>query len=177
MHHVFKKIVKCLLPNIFGFRSSTFAFRVFKPDFYASALIGVIFVVGRTQWELTGWRIEEGCPIIRSRTGKECKLRTWVWRIRWNDCLFYSSKTPGGKLVYLYPKKPAKVPICGQCHRKLRGIIALRPLKLMSVSKRHKTVTRSYGGHLCGQCLRERYKTCLKDIVDIVFAELFVHSW
>ncbi|XP_065884837.1 large ribosomal subunit protein eL34-like [Dysidea avara] len=66
------------------------------------------------------------------------------------------SKTPGGKLVYLYPKKPAKVPVCGNCHRKLRGIIALRPLKLMSVSKRHKTVTRAYGGHLCGQCLRER---------------------
>ena len=73
----------------------------------------------------------------------------------------YSSKTPGGKLVYLYPKKPAKVPVCGGEHRgKLRGIIALRPLKLMSVSKRHKTVTRAYGGHLSGECVRERYGNC-----------------
>ena len=75
-----------------------------------------------------------------------------------------SSKTPGGKLVYLYPKKPAKVPGCGNCHRKLRGIIALRPLKLMSVSKRHKTVTRAYGGHLCGQCLRERLSCVLSTV-------------
>ncbi|GBN61208.1 hypothetical protein AVEN_43358-1 [Araneus ventricosus] len=31
------------------------------------------------------------------------------------------SKTPGGRLVYLYPGKPGKVPRCGDCHLRLRG--------------------------------------------------------
>lgn len=72
-----------------------------------------------------------------------------------------SSKTPGGKLVYLYRKKPAKVPGRGSSRGKLRGITPLRPLKLMSVSKRHKRVTRAYGGHLSGRCLRERLSFAL----------------
>ena len=89
----------------------------------------------------------------------------------------FSSKTPGGKLVYLYPKKPAKGPICGDCRLKLRGIVALRPLKLMSVSKRHKKVTRAYGGHLCGHCLRERLASnaFLGICTLFVYAELFEH--
>ncbi|KAH6919959.1 hypothetical protein HPB50_029053 [Hyalomma asiaticum] len=33
------------------------------------------------------------------------------------------SKTPGGKLVYLYLKKPGSVPKCGDCKLKLRGLL------------------------------------------------------
>lgn len=66
------------------------------------------------------------------------------------------SKTPGGKLVYLYTKKPGSVPKCGDCKVKLHGITPARPLKLMSMSRRLKTVTRCYGGTRCHRCVRER---------------------
>lgn len=36
--------------------------------------------------------------------------------------LIFRSKTPGGKLVFLYPKKPGSVPKCGDCKEKLRGV-------------------------------------------------------
>lgn len=94
--------------------------------------------------------------------------------------LFHSSKTPGGRLVYLYAKKPGKAPSCGDCHLNLQGVScclaeslvcehddnlfatllqvpALRPKKLMSISKPKKTVTRAYGGSICGRCVRERW--------------------
>ena len=32
----------------------------------------------------------------------------------------------------------------------------MRPLKMMSISKRLKTVSRAYGGTLCGNAVRER---------------------
>ncbi|KAJ7370479.1 60S ribosomal protein L34 [Desmophyllum pertusum] len=66
------------------------------------------------------------------------------------------SKTPGGKLVYLYTKKPGKVPKCGDCKAKLQGLPALRPKKLMHISKPQKTVSRAYGGSRCARCVRER---------------------
>ncbi|XP_064612666.1 large ribosomal subunit protein eL34-like [Liolophura sinensis] len=66
------------------------------------------------------------------------------------------SKTPGGKLVYLYKKKLGKIPVCGECKIKLHGITPARPKKLMSMSKRLKTVSRTYGGSRCHQCVRSR---------------------
>merc|ERR1711893_201084 len=66
------------------------------------------------------------------------------------------SKTPGGKLVYLYTKKPGKVPKCGDCKTKLQGLPAMRPKKLMHISKPQKTVSRAYGGSRCARCVRER---------------------
>ncbi|XP_077507256.1 large ribosomal subunit protein eL34-like isoform X1 [Amblyomma americanum] len=66
------------------------------------------------------------------------------------------SKTPGGKLVYLYLKKPGSIPKCGDCKLKLRGITPARPRELSALSKRHKTVTRTYGGSRCGKCVRNR---------------------
>ncbi|CAG5121655.1 unnamed protein product [Candidula unifasciata] len=61
------------------------------------------------------------------------------------------SKTPGGKLVYLYQKKLAKTPISGDYKTKLRGVgvRSVRPHKLSALSKRQKTVSRAYGGSLC----------------------------
>ncbi|XP_068705213.1 large ribosomal subunit protein eL34-like [Montipora foliosa] len=66
------------------------------------------------------------------------------------------SKTPGGKLVYLYPKKLGKVPKCGGCPKKLQGIKAVRPKKLMHMSRSEKTVSRAYGGSRCARCVRDR---------------------
>ncbi|GFO18583.1 60S ribosomal protein l34 [Plakobranchus ocellatus] len=66
------------------------------------------------------------------------------------------SKTPGGKLVYLYQKKLAKAPRCGDYKTKLRGVKAVRPHKLSALSKRQKTVSRAYGGSRCHKAVRER---------------------
>ncbi|XP_028402224.1 60S ribosomal protein L34-like [Dendronephthya gigantea] len=66
------------------------------------------------------------------------------------------SKTPGGKLVYLYTKKRGSVPKCGDCKKKLQGLPAVRPRKLKQLSKPKKTVSRAYGGSRCAQCVRER---------------------
>ncbi|XP_074648495.1 large ribosomal subunit protein eL34-like [Tubulanus polymorphus] len=66
------------------------------------------------------------------------------------------SKTPGGRLVYLYKKKAGSIPKCGDCKIKLSGITPARPKQLMSMSKRHKTVTRTYGGSRCHKCVRSR---------------------
>jgi len=66
------------------------------------------------------------------------------------------SKTPGGRLVYLYPKKLGSIPKCGDCKEKLKGITPARPRELSRLSKRHKTVTRAYGGSRCPKCVRSR---------------------
>nr|AAX48867.1 L34 [Suberites domuncula] len=66
------------------------------------------------------------------------------------------SKTPGGRLVYLYIKKRGSVPRCGDCKTKLSGLPAVRPIKLKNLSKPKKTVSRAYGGARCHQCLRQR---------------------
>lgn len=45
---------------------------------------------------------------------------------------------------------------CGDTGAPLIGLPRLRPLKFMSISKRQKTVSRAYGGTLCGKAVRER---------------------
>ncbi|CAH1794608.1 unnamed protein product, partial [Owenia fusiformis] len=66
------------------------------------------------------------------------------------------TKTPGGKLVYLYKKKLGSIPKCGDCKVKLHGITPARPKELMAMSKRHKSVSRTYGGSRCHRCVRSR---------------------
>ncbi|XP_065173074.1 large ribosomal subunit protein eL34-like [Atheta coriaria] len=65
-------------------------------------------------------------------------------------------RTPGGKLVYQYLKKTKKVPRCGQCKDKLRGIIPARPQERSRMCRRKKTVKRAYGGVLCHKCVKEK---------------------
>nr|CAD7573103.1 unnamed protein product [Timema californicum] len=71
-----------------------------------------------------------------------------------DDCRI-SVRTPGGKLVYQYLKKPKKIPRCGQCKDKLRGIQPARPMERSRMCKRKKTVKRVYGGVLCHKCVKE----------------------
>eukprot|EP00186_Timspurckia_oligopyrenoides_P003726 CAMPEP_0182441450 /NCGR_PEP_ID=MMETSP1172-20130603/411_1 /TAXON_ID=708627 /ORGANISM="Timspurckia oligopyrenoides, Strain CCMP3278" /LENGTH=99 /DNA_ID=CAMNT_0024635735 /DNA_START=49 /DNA_END=345 /DNA_ORIENTATION=- len=65
-------------------------------------------------------------------------------------------KTPGGKLLVHYLKKKAKVPVCGDTGEKLNGIASTRPNTRMNISRPKKTVSRAYGGVLCGSALRDR---------------------
>merc|ERR1712136_303066 len=66
------------------------------------------------------------------------------------------SKTPGGKLVYLYTKKAGSTSKCGDCKEKLRGVKSVRPKVLATLSRTKKTVSRAYGGSRCAKCVRER---------------------
>ncbi|CAM9657494.1 unnamed protein product [Ectocarpus fasciculatus] len=65
-------------------------------------------------------------------------------------------KTPGGKLVAHYHKKSAKGPKCGDCCITLPGMKHLRPKQYKNLKKRQKTVSRAYGGSVCGPCVRQR---------------------
>ncbi|KAK2172738.1 hypothetical protein NP493_934g00048 [Ridgeia piscesae] len=87
-----------------------------------------------------------------------------VQRLRFRRRLSYNtksnrkriSKTPGGKLVYLHQKKLGTIPKCGDCKVKLHGITPSRPMQRCGMSKRLKTVSRTYGGSRCHRCVRER---------------------
>merc|ERR1711918_281386 len=65
-------------------------------------------------------------------------------------------KTPGGKLVYHHINKPGTGVKCGDCKKVLQGIPAARPKEFMRMSKRVKTVSRTYGGSRCAHCVRDR---------------------
>merc|ERR1712018_696463 len=85
-------------------------------------------------------------------------LTAMVQRLTYRRTLSYNTssnkrkivKTPGGRLVYQRIGKAAKAPTCGDTGGVLRGIKAGRPRQLAQYSKRQKTVTRAYGGSLCG---------------------------
>merc|ERR1711931_135122 len=66
------------------------------------------------------------------------------------------SKTPGGKLVYLYTKKAGSTPRCGDCKEQLRGVVSVRPKILATLSRTKKSVSRAYGGSRCAKCVRAR---------------------
>mmetsp|Transcript_87048 Transcript_87048/g.120774 ORF Transcript_87048/g.120774 Transcript_87048/m.120774 type:complete len:118 (-) Transcript_87048:40-393(-) len=65
-------------------------------------------------------------------------------------------KTPGGKLVVHYRKKAASGPSCGDCGVSIQGVPHLRPREYKQLSKRQKTVSRSYGGSRCASCVKQR---------------------
>lgn len=92
---------------------------------------------------------------------------------RSNDWLVYSVRTPGGKLVYQYLKKPKKIPRCGQCKDKLRGIQPARPMERSRMCRRKKTVKRVYGGVLCHKCVKERYVQWNYN-VQYIFVYIFI---
>merc|ERR1739845_295898 len=91
-------------------------------------------------------------------------LTAMVQRLTYRRTLSYNTssnkrkivKTPGGRLVYQRIGKAAKAPVCGDTGNVLRGIKAGRPRQLAQYSKRQKTVTRAYGGSLCGAAVRSR---------------------
>merc|ERR1711931_338009 len=68
------------------------------------------------------------------------------------------SKTPGGKLVFLYTGKRGTVTKCGDTGKDLQGIKANRPQNLQPgrTTRRSKTVSRAYGGVVSAAALKRR---------------------
>merc|ERR1711879_684156 len=70
-------------------------------------------------------------------------------RLAWNTSSNQRkiSKTPGGKLVFLYTGKRGVVAKCGDTGKKLQGVKANRAAQLQPgrTTRRSKTVTRAYG--------------------------------
>lgn len=65
-------------------------------------------------------------------------------------------KTPGGRLVFQVQKKRGKIPKCGSCSVRLRGIIPKRPAAFSRLKRRDRKVSRSHGGSICGECLKNK---------------------
>ena len=86
---------------------------------------------------------------IRITYRRRCAYRTKSNKMR-------PVKTPGGKLVGAFVSKRANGPKCGDCGTRLPGIPALRPKEYRSVPKRMRTVSRTYGGSRCANCVKAR---------------------
>merc|ERR1712018_17626 len=95
---------------------------------------------------------------------QQCRKAIMVQRLTFRRRLSYNTKsnrrkivkTPGGKLVYHYTKKLGTIPKCGDCKIKLHGIRPTRPMQRITMTKRLKTVSRTYGGSRCHKCVRDR---------------------
>merc|ERR1712178_467425 len=93
-------------------------------------------------------------------------LRKMVQRIQYRRRLAWNtssnqrkiSKTPGGKLVFLYTGKKGVVAKCGDTGKKLQGVKANRATALQPgrTTRRSKTVTRAYGGCVSANALKRR---------------------
>ncbi|KAG0437971.1 60S ribosomal protein L34 [Dictyocoela muelleri] len=73
-------------------------------------------------------------------------------------------KTPGGRLIFQVQKKRGKIPKCGSCNVRLQGIVPKRPAAFSRLKKRDRKVSRSHGGSICGNCLKDKIiSTFLKE--------------
>merc|ERR1739845_317843 len=85
---------------------------------------------------------------------------TYRRRLAWNTSSNQRkiSKTPGGKLVFLYTGKRGVVAKCGDTGKKLQGVKANRAAQLQPgrTTRRSKTVTRAYGGCVSANALKRR---------------------
>jgi large subunit ribosomal protein L34e len=69
-------------------------------------------------------------------------------------------KTPGSKVVVQYVQKRGHGPrspndSC-ECGQRINGIAQLRPYHYKRLAKKDKSVSRPYGGALCGKCVKSR---------------------
>lgn len=69
-------------------------------------------------------------------------------------------RTPGSKLVVQYVGKRAQGPRSSndscECGQRLNGIPQLRPYHYKRLAKKDKSVSRPYGGVICGKCVKTR---------------------
>merc|ERR1712093_365467 len=101
---------------------------------------------------------------VSSRTYRQ--IHEMVQRIQYRRRLAWNtssnqrkiSKTPGGKLVFLYTGKRGTVAKCGDTGKPLQGIKAARPAGLQPgrTTRRSKTVNRAYGGCIAADALKRR---------------------
>merc|ERR1712173_577999 len=102
---------------------------------------------------------------VSSRTYRK-NLTKMVQRIQYRRRLAWNtssnqrkiSKTPGGKLVFLYTGKKGVVAKCGDTGKKLQGVKAARSTALQPgrTTRRSKSVTRAYGGGVSANALKRR---------------------
>merc|ERR1712172_265868 len=96
--------------------------------------------------------------------GTSTREATMVQRITYRRRLSYNTKsnrvkkvrTPGGKLVFQYLKKRPSVPKCPMTGLRLKGVRPATNQEKTRLSKRQKTVNRSYGGVLSHKAVREK---------------------
>merc|ERR1712010_414043 len=101
---------------------------------------------------------------VSSRTYRQ--IHEMVQRIQYRRRLAWNttsnkrriSKTPGGKLVFLYTGKRGTVTKCGDTGKALQGVKAARPKELGKgrIGRRAKTVSRAYGGCISSNALKRR---------------------
>ena len=65
-------------------------------------------------------------------------------------------KTPGGKLVSKTITKKTKGPKCAICKKPLPGIKKMKTSAIWGSKKRERTVSRAYGGAICGACVKTK---------------------
>ena len=92
--------------------------------------------------------------------------RKHSWNTRSNQ--FRTVKTPGsliiypnnfnlgGRVVIQYMKKKASAPKCGVTGTALQGVKTCRPKQYRRLKKRHRRVSRPYGGTLSAGEVRDR---------------------
>ena len=66
--------------------------------------------------------------------------------------------TPGGKNVLRYKKKKPSNHVCAECGKVLHGVPRGRPYEINKLSKTQKRPSRPFGGYLCSECARKRFK-------------------
>merc|ERR1711970_786704 len=122
---------------------------------------------------------------VSSRTYRQ--IHEMVQRIQYRRRLAWNtssnqrkiSKTPGGKLVFLYTGKRGTIAKCGDTGRPLQGVKAMRPVNLQPgrCNRRDKTVSRSYGGVISAVALKRRIiRAFLLEEQKIVAKTIQVHE-
>lgn len=91
-----------------------------------------------------------------------------VQRVTYRRRLSYNTKsnkvrkvrTPGSRVVVQYVQKRGHGPRAPHdscdCGKRINGIAQLRPYHYKSLAKKDKTISRPYGGVLCGGCVKSR---------------------
>ncbi len=67
-------------------------------------------------------------------------------------------RTPKGRNVTHYVKETPKQATCARCSGQLQGIPRLLPNLLKKLTRSQRSVSRKFGGVLCGNCVKETEK-------------------
>merc|ERR1711907_764393 len=65
-------------------------------------------------------------------------------------------KTPGGHSIVQYTTKKISLSICPQTAHRLNGIFVFNSVKRRKISRKEKTIHRTYGGILSHRSVREK---------------------
>lgn len=79
------------------------------------------------------------------------------------------TRTQKGGTSTHYSKQKPKPSSCARCSAKLQGVPNAVPSKRAKLTKSARSVSRKFGGVLCGKCVKdvEKYKTRIEGGVDV----------